>query len=87
MTPDQIDALEELLFLLFALTSIPISWFYAKKRGRRPWLWALLAFFIAWIGVLLLRVLPDISEQSPLSAAESADTQAANSLPPRQQPS
>jgi hypothetical protein len=84
MTPDQIDALEELLFLLFALTAIPISWFYAKKRGRRPWVWALLAFFIAWIAVLLLRVLPNRSGNTPLSTVESADTQAADSLPRRQ---
>lgn len=59
MTPEQIDALERLLFLLFALIWIPIAWMYAEKRGRRPWLWALIAFFISWIALIILRLIPD----------------------------
>ena len=59
MTPNQVDAIGELFFLLFSLMWIPISWLYAAKRGRRPWLWALLALFISWLAVLLLRLLPD----------------------------
>jgi len=61
MTPDQIDAVGDLLSILSALTWIPIAGLYAKKRGRRPWLWALLAFFISFFSVLLLRLLPDKS--------------------------
>jgi hypothetical protein len=59
MTPPQIDAIEQLLFLLFSLLFVPIAWLYAEKRGRRPWLWASLALFISWVAVLLLRLLPD----------------------------
>lgn len=62
MTPQQVDALEELLFFLFGILSIPVSWFYAHRRGRRPWLWAMLAAFIAWIAALLLMLLPDKSK-------------------------
>ena len=58
MAPEQIDAIENLLFFLVALLSVPFAWFYAQKRGRRPWLWSLIAFLIAWIAILLLRLLP-----------------------------
>jgi hypothetical protein len=58
LPPEQIDAIENLLFFLVALLSVPFAWVYAQKRGRRPWVWSLLAFFIAWAAILLLRLLP-----------------------------
>jgi hypothetical protein len=58
LAPEQIDAIETLLFFLFALLSVPLAWLYAQKRGRRPWVWSLLAFFVAWGAILLLRLLP-----------------------------
>ena len=68
MTPDQIDSLEQVLFLLFSLLFVPIAWLYAGKRGRRPWLWATLALLISWIAVLLLRLLPD--KRAPAVASQ-----------------
>jgi hypothetical protein len=64
LAPEQIDAIENLLFFLFALLSVPFAWLYAQKRGRRPWLWSLFAFFIAWVAILLLRLLPVGGSQS-----------------------
>jgi hypothetical protein len=78
MTPHQIDALEQLLFLLFSLLFVPIAWLYAEKRGRRPWLWALLAFFISWIAVLLLRLLPDKSAPPTLPQTATGMTEGEN---------
>ena len=72
MTLEQIDALERLLFLLFALMWIPIAWMYAAKRGRRPWLWAFVAFFISWIALILLRILPDKSKTGVQAVASEA---------------
>lgn len=67
MTPQQVNALEDLLLLVFGMLSIPVSWVYAARRGRRPWVWALLAVFIAWTAALLLMLLPDKSKPTPPS--------------------
>jgi hypothetical protein len=76
LAPEQIDAIENLLFFLFALLSVPFAWLYAQKRGRRPWLWSLLAFFIAWGAILLLRILPVGGSQPAQRVAETEGDEA-----------
>jgi uncharacterized Fe-S cluster-containing MiaB family protein len=76
LAPEQIDAIENLLFFLFALLSVPFAWLYAQKRGRPPWLWSLFAFFIAWVAVLLLRLLPVGGSESLQRVAEAKGDEA-----------
>lgn len=62
-----------LVYLLLALSAISPSWLYAKKRGHRPWVWALIALALSFFALLLLRILPDRSNpQGPSSSENSA---------------
>lgn len=69
MTPQQVDALEHFLFFLVALIAIPLAWFYAEKRGRRPWVWAFISLVLGFFA-LLLRILPDQPKSGSLPESQ-----------------
>jgi hypothetical protein len=66
MTPQQVDVLENFLFVLAALIAIPLAWFYAEKRGRRPRVWAFISLVLGFFALLVLRILPDQSKRASL---------------------
>lgn len=69
MTPQQVDALEHFLFFLVALIAIPLAWFYAEKRGRRPWVWAFISLVLGFFA-LLLRILRDQPKSGSLPESQ-----------------
>ncbi len=40
-----------------------ITYFFAKRVGRRPWLWFCISLVLPGIAALILFILPDLSEQ------------------------
>ena len=70
MTLQQVDALENFLFFLAELIAIALAWFYAEKRGRRPWVWAFISLGLGFFALLVLRLLPDQSKRPPLPESQ-----------------
>lgn len=53
-----------LLLGLFVFLSYPlITSRFAKRMGRRPWLWFFLGMVLPLIATVLLFLLPDLSEE------------------------
>jgi hypothetical protein len=73
MSPQQIDALERLLFYIAGLVAIPLAWLYAEKRGRRPWVWAFVSLLLGFITLLVLKILPDQAKRPAVGATEMPD--------------
>lgn len=49
--------------LLLMLAIPTITFFFAKRVGRRPWLWFCISLLLPGIAALILFILPDLSEQ------------------------
>lgn len=48
---------------LMLMLAIPIiTFFFAKRVGRRPWLWFCISLVLPGIAALILFILPDLSE-------------------------
>jgi hypothetical protein len=50
---------------LMLMLAIPIiTYFFAKRVGRRPWLWFCVSLILPGIAAMILFILPDLSEQN-----------------------
>ncbi len=48
---------------ILVMLCIPvICFFFAKRMGRRPWLWFCISIVLPGIAALILFILPDLSE-------------------------
>lgn|GEM_PF-998046 len=39
-----------------------ICYFFAKRVGRRPWLWFCISLFLPGVAAIILFILPDLTE-------------------------
>ena len=60
---DRMDTLIALLPLLISAGFAWVAWYLASQRGRRPVLWAVLGFVFWFFALIVLVVLPNLSDQ------------------------
>jgi hypothetical protein len=56
-------AMFDLIALVVALICIAACYQLAKKKGRRPWLWAVLGFVAGIVALIVLALLPNLREK------------------------
>ena len=53
---------DEMATLICWLICAYIGYEIAKSKGRDPWVWAIICFFFAVLGVILVAILPSVKD-------------------------